>query len=189
MLWKVLQQNQAHQRGWREHGSHNGERTDAGKTVLNLFLLPLLQNWQGFQILECTRKVFFCVLIVLALGIFLQTVRYTVWFTAGKSVAPSLLPCPLSLFQHPYRKDAVSWKLLVWPLFCILTSKLPAWYDRNCIVTEPWALLSVLPLWQKRKQWIDCPLCNSCGRNATVCTCWKLIDVIARSWRTGLLSW
>lgn len=97
VLWKVLQQNEAHQRGWREHRSHNGKRTDPGKTALNLFLITAKHD-RFFLILEHPRELFSCLLIVSTLGVFLQTVRNT----SGKSAAFSFLPCLPCLLQCPY---------------------------------------------------------------------------------------
>lgn len=178
VLWKVLQQNEAHQRGWREHRSHNGKRTDPGKTALNLFLITAKHD-RFFLILEHPRELFFCLLIVSTLGVFLQTVRNTVRFTSGKSAASSLLPCPPCLPHCPYYKRCFFRKNRFWSLDFPVNFNTSSRGYRSC--SEPWVLLR-----QKRKQW---KYCAEEHYLPSFPVCWKLIDVLARPWRTGLLSW
>lgn len=185
----MLQQNQAYQRGRREHGSHNGERTDAGKTVLNLFLLPLLQNITGLLNPGVHQGGFFLRSDCLGTGDF--SPEGEVCSVIHRQEVSNSFPLTLAAkpVSAPLQKGCFFMKTFVLIPDLHVNFKTSSMVYRNCIVTEPWALLRMLHLWQKRKQWIYCPLCRSCGRNAAVCTCWNLIDVIARSWRTGLLSW
>lgn len=163
----------------------DGESTDRimgkGQIQVRLHLTCswLLQNMTGFLILEHPRELFFCLLIVSTLGVFLQTVRNTVRFTSGKSTAFSLLPCPPCLLHCPYYKRCFFRKNRFWSLDFPFNFNTSSRGYRSC--SEPWVLLR-----QKRKQW---KYCAEEHYLPSFPVCWKLIDVLARPWRTGLLSW